>query len=260
MSDKGTVKSQRCIACVKRIKRSRFVRNMQKIIGFILLFLNAQVSTAQQQGFIYLESSNKQPFFVLQGGQLFSSTPSGYLLMRSKERDTLDISIGFPRDRWNRKRFRVPVSRQDNYWQWLQVDTGSWALYDKRAGKWMQEAVLGVAKEGESGSDSLSTEGFALWLEGDRDKPKDEKKIIVTEAERGSRGVELDFGWLMYYEDSGDTVWVWMPQDERKILKQGLKEEIEWREWYDEAMRERAWEAELRQQANPGEKRKKQGE
>lgn len=248
------------VACTERIKRSRFVWNMQKVIVFIFLVLHAHVGIAQQQGFIYLESSNRQPFYLLQGGQVFSSTSNGYMLIRSKERDTLDISIGFPRERWKRKRYRVPVSGQDNYWQWLQVDTGHWALYDRLRGKWMQEE-LGVDDEKEkSASDSLSTEGFALWLEGEREVGKNEKKSIVTEGEKEQRGVELELGWLMRYEDSGDTVWVWMPLDESQTMKFGLKEDAQWRIWYEDALRERAWEAELRQQVNQGDKRKKQGE
>jgi hypothetical protein len=234
-------------ACRKRIKRSRFVRNMQKVIGFIFLVLYAQAGIAQQHGFVYLEASNRQPFYVLQGGQVFSSTPNGYLLMRSKERDTLDISIGFPRERWKRKRFRVPVTGQDNYWQWLQVDTGSWALYDKMRGKWMQEEIAGDAEKVGLASDSLSTDVFARWLEGERDVKKTEKQSVKIEMEKDQRGVELDLGWLMRYEDSGDTVWVWMPLDESQILKSGLKDDVQWRVWYEEALLERAWEAELRQ-------------
>lgn len=260
MSDKGTVKYERASCIYKRIKRSRFVRNMQKIIGFIFLVLYAQAVMSQQQGFIYLEASNRQPFFVLQGGQVFSSTPNGYMLMKSMERDTLDFTIGFPRDRWKRKRFRVTVKGQDNYWQWLQVDTGRWALYDKSEGKWIQEEFGADAERVASVSDSLSTEGFALWLEGERDVKKTEKQSVAIEMEKEQRGVELDLGWLMRYENSGDTVWVWMPLDETQILKRGLKEDLQWRNWYEEALLERAWEAELQQQVNQGEKRKKQGE
>jgi hypothetical protein len=231
---------------------------MRKLIGCILLIAAMLSVRAQQKGFVFLEASNRQPFYVLHAGQVYSSSSNGYLLMNPGVRDTIDCIIGFPRERWKRKRYRVPVISQDCYWQWMQVDSGHWALYDRVGGRWVREEAEKI-----NGAESEETEGMSLdalsdWLE----KPATSELVAMKTNQKResteSRWMSLEQGWLTRYEDAGDSVWVWLPKEEGKIMRRELGEEKRWVQWTEEDRQERDWEAELRRVRPERDKKNKQ--
>ena len=243
---------------LKRSKRCRFARNMRKIIGIVFFSVGVLIGQSQRKGFIYLEASNRQPFYVLHVGQVYSSSSNGYLLISPVERDTFDCIIGFPKERWKRKRYRVPVVGQDCYWQWMQVDSGSWALYDRMESRWVREEAEKIQGLESNESDVMTMDALSDWLEQPVKKDSSAVKKKEKTESKNNRGMNLEQGWLMRYADADDSVWVWLPKEEGRMMRRELGEEKRWKKWVEESMRERDWESELKRVSPGTGKRNKQ--
>lgn len=78
--------------------------NVTKICRFFIIFMllctvivftnNAE---AQKTYFVYLQSDNQQPFYVILNGKTVSSTPLGYVILSKLKDSTYPIRIGFPK-------------------------------------------------------------------------------------------------------------------------------------------------------------------
>jgi len=214
-------------------------------IFYVLLFLNGW---GQNNKFLFIESSDRQPFYLKEGDRIYSSTSVGYLLKRVSEYDTLDCVVGFPRDRWKRTRYRLPISYRDNYFQWMQVDTGTWAMYDRISGKWIQ-AENEKSGRGELAEDALSLDSLAFLLEAEKVADVSvESETEIRVSNKQQLRINNEEGFLMKLKDpeAVDEVIIWIPIDERKILKRENGEELKWQVWIVEEEARAAFELELR--------------
>jgi hypothetical protein len=221
---------------------------MSKYLLTIFYVLVCLSGWGQTSKFLFVESTDRQPFYLKEGNRVYSSTSVGYLLKRVSEYDTLECVVGFPRDRWKRMRYRLPMSYRDNYFQWMQVDTGTWAMYDRISGKWIQ------AEDDKSGSveiseDALSLDSLAFLLENEKSKHVSVEIETETKAlKKQQLKLNNEEGFLMIVmePDGLETVIIWIPNDERKILKRENGEEQRWSGWIQEEQAREAFEMELR--------------
>jgi hypothetical protein len=55
---------------------------MQKLI-LLFIFFGRKASFSQQQYFVYIQSENKQPFYVLLNGKTYSSSEYGHNIVET---------------------------------------------------------------------------------------------------------------------------------------------------------------------------------
>lgn len=88
------------------------------------------VSQAQQYQFVYLQTDNKQPFYVRVNDKLYSSSAAGYLVIPKLTSGTYQLAIGFPKSEWPVQNITVPVAGEDLGFLLKNFDTGNWGLFN----------------------------------------------------------------------------------------------------------------------------------
>jgi len=96
---------------------------------FSFLFLCAGVQ-AQQTHFIYIQTSDKQPFYVKLDKNVYSSSVSGYLIISKLLDKTYNFSIGFPKSEWPQQNFTCTVEGNDKGYLLKNFGDKGWGLFN----------------------------------------------------------------------------------------------------------------------------------
>lgn len=204
-------------------------------ICFFFLFI---AGYAQQNNFVYLQSDNKQPFYIKLNDKIYSSSAGGYTILSKLQKGTYAIVVGFPKNEWPQQQIRLEVKGDAGYLLKL-FDNKGWGLYD------MQTMNITMATSGnEAGSSSASTarktDDFTNTLAGVVNTPsiKDttpvvipvvqEVKIVQPAAEKEKpasivalkRTTDQSGSSMVYVDLSGnaaDTVMVFIPSDTKAV-------------------------------------------
>ncbi len=87
--------------------------------AYILLVLGGSLSFgkcyAQQQHFIYLQSENKQPFYIKIDNKVFSSTSSGYAIVSKLSKGQTQMQVGFPKNEFPPQTLNIDVADNAGY-------------------------------------------------------------------------------------------------------------------------------------------------
>ena len=85
---------------------------------------------SQQTHFIYIQSEDRQPFYVRLKEKIISSTESGYLFVPKLEQGQLNFTLGFPKNAWPSSSYSLEIENKDLGFQLKKVDDHTWALYN----------------------------------------------------------------------------------------------------------------------------------
>ena len=83
-----------------------------RLLSF-LAFLLSQGVQAQQARFIYIQTENKQPFYVKMDKRILSSSLSGYIIISRLIDSTYKLVVGFPKNEW--PEMNVAVNVKENH-------------------------------------------------------------------------------------------------------------------------------------------------
>lgn len=83
---------------------------------------------AQQARFIYIQTENKQPFYVKMDKRILSSSLSGYIIISRLIDSTYKLAIGFPKNEW--PEMNVAVNVKENHAGFLlkNYGKGDWGM------------------------------------------------------------------------------------------------------------------------------------
>ena len=105
---------------------------MKKILTSLIFSVSCFLVNAQQNRFIYLQSENRQPFFVKLDNKTLNSYPLGYLIIPKLDDGLYSLVIGFPESN-NEQEFNCSIKNKDvgfiiknageKQWQLLNVQT-----------------------------------------------------------------------------------------------------------------------------------------
>ncbi len=93
--------------------------------SFIYFFV-----AAQQNYFVYLQTDNKQPFYVKMNDKLLSSSASGYLVIPKLTEGNYPITVGFPKDQWPSQSFNLQIDKTDVGYILKNFNEKGWGLYN----------------------------------------------------------------------------------------------------------------------------------
>ena len=85
-----------------------------KYFGSVLLFLWVFTGvSAQQNHFVYIQTENKQPFYVRIADRLLSSSSSGYVVIPKLKNGSYNMHIGFPKNEWPTQKIILNIKDRD---------------------------------------------------------------------------------------------------------------------------------------------------
>lgn len=108
------------------------LRRMRNILTSLIFCFGCLLVNAQQSRFIYLQTENKQPFFVKLDNKILNSYPLGYLIIPKLDDGLYSLVIGFPEINYEQE-FNCSIKNKDlgfiiknageKQWQLLNVQT-----------------------------------------------------------------------------------------------------------------------------------------
>lgn len=150
------------------------MKRLSLLIGLIIFGLAGK---AQQNYFIYLQTDNRQPFYVKIDKELYSSSSSGYAIIPKLQKGTYLLNIGFPKKEWPEQKININVTDDAGYALKNFNDKG-WGLFN------LQSLAVSMANN-EAATETTITEAndFAGTLATVVNTPSlNEKKIPVKKA------------------------------------------------------------------------------
>jgi hypothetical protein len=102
-----------------------------KIVLLIpVLFLSAFKLAAQQNYFIYLQTENKQPFYLKLDRKILSSSATGYLIVPKLQDTSYTFIIGFPKNEWAEQYVSYTVNKKDAGFLLKNFGDKGWGLFN----------------------------------------------------------------------------------------------------------------------------------
>jgi hypothetical protein len=102
-----------------------------KIIFFCsLFFFVAHTAFTQQNRFVYIQTENKQPFYIKLNNKLLSSSVSGYLIIPKLQAGNYQLTIGFPKNEWPEQSITCTVNKKDEGYLLKEFDDKGWGLFN----------------------------------------------------------------------------------------------------------------------------------
>ena len=113
------------------------------LISFFALF--ATLVSAQKIYFIYLQTETGEPFFVRMNDKLYSSEPSGYLILPRLKDSTYKFKLGFPSKDIDLD-FTTSINKKDHGYLIKNLGDKGWGLFDLQSLD-LQMSTSNVKKE-----------------------------------------------------------------------------------------------------------------
>ncbi|MBC7866535.1 MAG: DUF4476 domain-containing protein [Gloeobacteraceae cyanobacterium ES-bin-316] len=151
---------------------------MRSLFLVISLLFLALISEAQQYHFIYLQTDNKQPFYVRVKEKLYSSSPSGYVVVPKLAAGPHTLSVGFPKNEWPVQNIDISIANNDMGFVLKNFENKGWGLFNLQT----MEVINTSAEKNISSPNSMTTktDEFSNVLADVVNTPsiKEEKKEI----------------------------------------------------------------------------------
>jgi hypothetical protein len=169
---------------------------MRSFIYFILFFFYSANSSAQQTHFVYIQTENKQLFYVKLNEKIFSSTSSGYVILPKLTDGSYKLNIGFPKNEWPVQNIDVVVKERDAGFLLKNFDTKGWGLFNLQTLEMLMASAKNEADSNSKSNMFSSTlavvtntspvgekeNGQAILMTLPADSSKKEIKTVITPA------------------------------------------------------------------------------
>ncbi len=151
---------------------------------FSFFFLIAYGLLAQQNHFIYLQTENKQPFYIKLNKKILSSSASGYLIIPKLQDGNYTLTIGFPKNEWPEQNVTCTLDKKDEGFLLKNFVDKGWGLFNLQT----MELVMSDAKifENKDIADDTKKDVFSNTLSNVVNDPsivkKSEIKPVISEV------------------------------------------------------------------------------
>lgn len=142
---------------------------------------------AQQHHFVYIQTENKQPFYVRMGDKVLSSSTSGYMVIPKLIDGDHELFIGFPKNEWPQQRISIRVKNNDAGYVLKNFEAKGWGLFNLQT----MEVIMplnGQAKE--APVKPVQSDGFADVLADVVNNPSIKEKPPVKELPKTAEPVK----------------------------------------------------------------------
>ena len=105
---------------------------MKLFLLLIVSFLVVHQSIGQKNHFVYVQSENKQPFYIKISDVLYSSSSAGYAIIPKLTKSDYVFTIGFPKNEWPQVQILVPIT-EDAGFELKNLPGKGWSLYNMQS-------------------------------------------------------------------------------------------------------------------------------
>ena len=157
-------------------------------IRLLFLFLTMVLtSQAQQNHFIYIQTENRQPFYVKLDNNLLSSSASGYIVIPKLKEGAYNLGIGFPKSEWPEQSLVCTVGNKDLGFLLKNFGDKGWGLFN------LQTLDI-VMADNKSKPNTIAvqtkTDEFSNLLSSVVNDPTIKQQVTVKEPEKVPEPVE----------------------------------------------------------------------
>lgn len=153
----------------------------------VLCFLVFTGSVAQQNHFVYIQTDNRQPFYVKLGGKVLSSSSSGYIILSKLKEGDLGFSIGFTGNDIPEQKFVLKNFKNDLGLSLKNFNEKGWGLFNLETLEIIYANTPTVLKPGQAKHTDQKQDAFTDMLAqvtGDSSIKENVKKKEEKPAEK----------------------------------------------------------------------------
>jgi uncharacterized protein DUF4476 len=156
--------------------------NMKRILLVVCLAMTVSMLNAQKIYFVYLQTENNDPFFVRIDDKLFSSSPSGYLILPRLKDSTYHFRLGFPGKDIDLD-FSTTINRKDHGYLVKNFGEKGWGLFDLQSLSIQMSTtkVKGTAEVNKGGDNQV--DAFTELLSKAADDPSLKQNVVLVKEE-----------------------------------------------------------------------------
>ena len=172
---------------------------MKRTLPLLFFALLASWLNAQKIYFIYLQTETGEPFFIRMNDKLYSSEPSGYLILPRLKDSTYKFKLGFPSKDIDLD-FTTSLNKKDHGYLIKNLGDKGWALFDLQSLD-LQMSSSGAKKEtglNNNTNTDVQVNAFTALLAKATDDPSlrqnavfakesEKKPVIVQTVEKEER-------------------------------------------------------------------------
>ncbi len=100
------------------------------ILLYTLFFFVVLTALTQQNYFVYIQTENKQPFYIKLNNKLLSSSASGYLIIPKLQDGSYQLTIGFLKNEWTEQNINCIVNKKDAGYLLKDLGDKGWGLFN----------------------------------------------------------------------------------------------------------------------------------
>jgi hypothetical protein len=142
---------------------------------FTTLLFFANTLSAQQNHFVYVQTENKQPFYIKLDKKILSSSASGYLIIPKLQDGNYTFTVGFPRNEWPEHNVTCTVNKKDAGYLLKNFGDKGWGFFNLQT---MEVIMPGpIAADNKTTGDVDKQDIFSNTLSGVVNDPSIVKRI-----------------------------------------------------------------------------------
>lgn len=100
------------------------------LLIILFLFFVSSPILAQQNHFIYLQTENKQPFYILINKKNYSSSTAGYVIIPKLTDSLYKLTLGFPKNEWPEQNFTCKINKSNIGFIIKNFEDKGWGLFN----------------------------------------------------------------------------------------------------------------------------------
>jgi hypothetical protein len=153
---------------------------MKKIFFIVFFLFFAFIVKAQQNYFVYIQTDNKQPFYVKLNNKVLSSSSTGYLVISKLNNGNYDLVIGFPKDQWPQQNLSFKIDNNDLGYNLKNFGEKGWGLFNIQS----LEITMNNPNPAKTEKKQIENDdAFAAALNGKEVKKPIEKPVLQNKDE-----------------------------------------------------------------------------
>ncbi len=128
-------------------------RYFKHILSVWFICFGFIIARAQQNHFIYLQTENKQSFYIKLDKKILSSSASGYLIIPKLTDGSYTLTLGFPKNEWPEQKVTCFVDKKDAGYILKNFGEKGWGLFNWQtmnvvmADKKSEESIIAEVKK-----------------------------------------------------------------------------------------------------------------
>jgi uncharacterized protein DUF4476 len=155
---------------------------MKRMLLLLCVAMTVSMLNAQKIYFVYLQTENNAPFFVRIDDRLYSSSPSGYLILPRLKDSTYHFRLGFPGKDVDLD-FSTTINKKDHGYLVKNFGEKGWGLFDLQSLSIQISTtkVKGTAEVNKNGDTQV--DAFTELLSKAADDPSLRQNVVLVKEE-----------------------------------------------------------------------------